>query len=179
MRPASPNSKARPAAPQLGVPATPAPPPAKAVQLTPPPPPPPPPLVEFTPEELAAAHAAELEAEAAAVAHVIEDDDTLNLPAPSPDMLVHRPAPPRPKRELLSRTLGFKQTLIPILLTMGVLMIGIAAWSFALGEESPIAGDRVIHLSLLAIGVVMLGFGVLTMFQVKSQLNSAAEPAVR
>jgi len=124
-------------------------------------------------------HAAEIEAEAAAVARVIEDDDTLNLPAPSPEMLAHRPAPPRPKRELLSRTLGFKQTLIPILLTMGVLMIGIAAWSFVLGEESPIAGDQVIQLSLLSIGVVMLGFGVLTMFQVKSQLNSANDAAVR
>jgi hypothetical protein len=123
--------------------------------------------------------AQELEAEAAAVAHVVEDDDTLNLPAPSPEVFAHRPAPPRPKRELLSRTLGFKQTLIPILLTTGLLMIGIAAWSFFLGEESPIAGDMVIHLSLLAIGVVMLGFGVLTMFQVRSQLHAKAEPAVR
>jgi len=136
-------------------------------------------VVELTPEELEAQRAAEIEAEAAAVAHVIEDDDTLNMPAPSPDVLAHRPALPRPKRELLSRTVGFKQTLIPILLTMGVLMIGIAAWSFALGEESPVAGDLVIQLSLLGIGVVMLGFGVLTMFQVRSQLNATAEPAVR
>jgi hypothetical protein len=175
-RPASPNSKARPAAPQPGVPATPAATPARSVQL----PLPPPPVVELTPEELEAQRALELEAEAAAVAHVVEDDDTLNLPAPSPELLAHRPAPPRPRRELLSRTIGFKQTLIPILLTMGVLMIGIAAWSFMLGEESPVAGDVVIQLSLLAIGVVMLGFGVLTMFQVRSQLSAAAaEPAVR
>jgi hypothetical protein len=135
--------------------------------------------VELTPEERERQHALEIEAEAAAVAHVVEDDDTLNLPAPSPEVFAHRPAPPRPRRELLSRTLGFKQTLIPILLTMGVLMIGIGAWSFYLGEESPVAGDLVIQLSLLGIGVVMLGFCVLTMFQVRSQLNATAEPAVR
>jgi hypothetical protein len=147
-------------------------------------PPPPPPVEEFvapepSPEEQFIAHEAEVEAEAQAIARVVEDDDTLNLPAPSPEMLAHRPLPPRAKGELISRTVGFKQTLIPILLTMGVLMAGIAAWSFALGDESPVAAAAWIPMAVLGIAAVMLILAVITMFQVRSQLSKAASASVR
>jgi hypothetical protein len=125
------------------------------------------------------AHEAAVAAEAEAVAHIVEDDDMLNLPAPSPEAFAHRPALPRPKRELLSRTLGFKQTLIPILLTLGVLLAGSASWSFAIGEESPISGELLTESSLLIVGLLLLAFGVFTMFQVRSQLNSATPATVR
>jgi hypothetical protein len=129
---------------------------------------------EPSPEEQFIAHEAEVEAEAQAIARVVEDDDTLNLPAPSPEMLAHRPLPPRAKGELISRTVGFKQTLIPILLTMGVLMAGIAAWSFALGDESPVAAAAWIPMAVLGIAAVMLILAVITMLQVRSQLSKAA-----
>jgi hypothetical protein len=145
----------------------------------PPTPSPAPPPVEAPPEEFvrpdltaderAAQHDAEVAAEADAIAHVVEDDDTLNLPAPPPEAFAHRPPPPRPYRPA-SRTVGFKQTMIPILLTMGVMLSGIAAWSFVLGEESPVAGHAWIPIAVLAIGVVMLGFAVMTMLQVRNQL---------
>lgn len=134
---------------------------------------------ELSPEEQFVSHEAEVEAEAQAIAHVVEDDDTLNLPAPSPEMLAHRPLPSRAKKELISRTVGFKQTLIPILLTMGVMMAGIAAWSFALGEESPVAAAAWIPMAVLGIGAVMLVLAVITMLQVRSQLNKTASPSVR
>jgi hypothetical protein len=171
MRPASPNSKVRPVAPQLGAPTrSPAPPPPPVA------PPPPPPAAEFVapepvPEEQFVSHEAEVEAEAEAIAHVVEDDDTLNLPAPSPEMLAHRPLQPRAKGELISRTVGFKQTLIPILLTLGVMMAGIAAWSFVLGEESPVAAAAWIPMAVLGIGALMLVLAVITMLQVRSQLR--------
>jgi hypothetical protein len=125
---------------------------------------------ELTPEEQAMAHEAAIAAEAEAVAHIVEDDDTLNMPAPAPETFAYRPLPARPRKELLSRTVEFKQTLIPILLTLGVLFMGIATWSLVLGEESPVAGSALIPFSLLGMGAVMLLFAVLTMFQVRNQL---------
>ena len=124
---------------------------------------------ELTADQRAARHDAQVAAEADAIAHVVEDDDTLNLPPPPPEAFAHRPSPPRPYRPA-SRTVGFKQTMIPILLTMGVMLSGIAVWSFMLGEESPVAGHAWIPIAVLVIGLVMLGFGVVTMLQVKNQL---------
>ena len=117
------------------------------------------------------------------MAHVVDDDDMLNMPTPSPEMLAHRPAPVRKPRELRSRSVGFKQTLIPILLTMGVMMSGIAVWSFALGEESPVAAAPGITIGIASMGVVMLVFAVVTMLQVRHQLTEspaakAASPGV-
>lgn len=191
MRPASPNSKVRPSMPGQAVPrslasqsrpAAAAPPAPVASPVAPPPPvePPASPVeeileatieepAELTPEEQAAAREAEVEAEAEAVAHVIEDDDTLNLPPPPPEALAHRPAPRTP-RELASRRVGFKQTMIPVLLTMGVLLTGIAVWSFSMGEESPVFDEPTIPISVLIVGILMLGFGVFTMLQVRAQL---------
>ena len=127
---------------------------------------------ELSPEEQALAHEAEVAAEAEAVAHVVEDDDTLNLPAPSAEMLAHRPAPPkRPQRELLSRTVGFKQTLIPILFVMGVMMAGVGAYCLMLGEESPVAAAAWIPMVLIATGALLLLFLAITMLQVHNQLK--------
>jgi hypothetical protein len=176
MRPSSPNSKARPTTPgaRSGAPTA----------ATRPSPPPAEPFVvhddsETRPSRAAAAspsHEADVAAEADAVAHVVEDDDTLNMPTPSTDELLHRPAPRRPQKQLLSRTVGFKQTLIPILLTLGVLLPAIAGWSFSMGEESPVAGANWIPFSLIGIGAAMLLFAGLTMFQVRSQLAHQARP---
>jgi hypothetical protein len=124
------------------------------------------------PDAASLAHQQEVAREAEAMAHIVEDDDTLNMPAASPDLLAHRrPAPPPRKRVVLSRTVGFKQTLIPILLTLGVLLPGIAVWSFALGEESVIAGIPWVAFMLMGIGLVMLALAALTMVQVKHQLD--------
>ena len=104
----------------------------------------------------------------------MEDDDTLNLPAPGPEAFAPRPAPPRPKRRPVSRTVEFKQTIIPVLLTQGVLLPAMAAYLFALGEESPLVGHAWIPLTLLGIGLLMLLFAGLTMLQVRHQLAQAA-----
>jgi hypothetical protein len=127
------------------------------------------------PVDSALAHQQEIAREAEAMAHIVEDDDTWNLPAPSADVLGQRRRPPIGRRRApMSRTVGFKQTLIPILLTLGVLLPGLAAWSFALGEESPIATAPWIALTLMGIGLVMLALAAVTMVQVKHQLERAA-----
>jgi hypothetical protein len=154
------------------VPASPPEPPAPA------PPPPAEPFVVYDDvapsEHHLSDHDREVAAEADAIAHVVEDDDTLNLPAPPPEAFAPRPPRPRPKRELVSRTVGYKQTLIPILLTEGVLLPGMGAYLFALGDESPLAGHLWIPLSLLAIGAVLLFFAAVTMLQVRNQLAREA-----
>lgn len=120
------------------------------------------------------AHELEVAAEADAIAHVVEDDDTLNMPTPGPEAFAPRRPVVRPKRELVSRTVGFKQTLIPILLSQGVLFPLIATYLLVLGEESPLAGHAWIPLSLLGIGLVLLLFAVVTMLQVRNQLAQMA-----
>jgi hypothetical protein len=186
IRPSSPHSKPRPQTPGRapGVPRG-APPTPRALPASPPeppaPPPPPPaaePVVVY--DDVAPSdhhlsdHDRAVAAEADAIAHVVEDDDTLNLPAPPPEAFAPRPPKPRPKRELVSRTVAFKQTLIPVLLTQGVLLPGIGAYLLSLGEESPLVGHAWIPLSLLVIGAVLLLFAALTMLQVKAQLAQEA-----
>src|SRR4051812_11750904 len=53
------------------------------------------------------------------LANVVDDDDAVIVPAPSPEVFVHR-TPPRPKHIPVYLRLSFRRTLIPILLTMGV-----------------------------------------------------------
>lgn len=131
------------------------------------------------PEEQAPVdHDAEIAAEAEAVAHVVEDDDTLNLPPPPEEMLLHkRPAPPRAPRKLLSRSIFFKQTMIPILLTLGVILAGLGGWLISMGEDSPLVNAVWIPIALLAFGGLMLVFAVITMLQVKAQLDSMKQPS--
>lgn len=64
--------------------------------------------------------------------------------------------------------------MIPSLLVLGILLPALAGWHFALGEESPVAGNNWVVYVALGIGVVMLLFGVLTMLQVRAQLAREA-----
>jgi hypothetical protein len=185
--PASPAKPLIPAAPPRSrvpgpPPQRPAAPPTAANPMVPARPPPAAPARPMSPAPGAGAqaglsHEQEVAREAEGLAHVVEDDDTLNMPAPTADMIAYRrPAPPPRKRVQLSRTVGFKQTIIPTLLTLGVLLPALALWSFLLGEESPVHGANWIPLTLAGIGVVMLAFAVVTMFQVKHQLEVMKQP---
>ena len=123
------------------------------------------------------AHEQEVARGADAMAHIVEDDDTINMPTPTAEMIGYRrPAPPPRQRVHLSRTVGFKQTIIPTLLTLGVLLPALAGWSFALGEESPLVDEPWIPLTVLGIGVLMLISAVVTMFQVRHQLALLKQP---
>jgi hypothetical protein len=156
-RPMTPHAKARPSAPpaHLDVPIT-----ADHSDNT-----------YAAPPEAPVDHDAEIAAEAEAVAHVVEDDDTLNLPAAPAESIGRVRRAPGGRRELMSRTVGFKQTLIPILLTMGVMLPALGGYCLALGDESPLVNAVWIPWALVGIGAVMLVFAGLTMLQVKHQLG--------
>lgn len=96
----------------------------------------------------------------------------------------HRPALPvavdapprvaviRPRQHLV-QTLGFKRTIIPILLTLGVLCLVLGLMGFFVSPVSPYAklAERWFSVPMVLVGLVTLGFGILTMFQVRSELS--------
>jgi hypothetical protein len=114
------------------------------------------------------------------LANVVDDDDAVIVPAPSPEVFVHRPAPPRAPRLPLYARMGFRRTIIPILLTMGVALPACAAWWCTLDEDSPLKllGLR-FPITLAVVGVVLLALGIVNVIQVKHQLEIEGAPAHR
>ena len=90
--------------------------------------------------------------------------------APQPTAPTFRKPPLR--RQHLVQTLGFKRTIIPILLTLGIVCPFTALTGFFVGPFSPFAKLTVWWFSVpfVLIGIVMLILGILTMFQVRNEL---------
>jgi hypothetical protein len=95
------------------------------------------------------------------------------LAAPAPDASVF--APRRPTRDLVAdRQIHHRRTLIPILLTCGVLMPAVGALKWLRGPESPFAAWPVwAPIALAACGVVMLLLAVVNMMQVRQMMRGA------
>jgi uncharacterized membrane protein YidH (DUF202 family) len=76
--------------------------------------------------------------------------------------------------------MGFRRTIIPILLTMGVALPACAVWWCALDEDSPLKllGLR-FPITLAVVGVVLLALGIVNVVQVKHQLEIEAPQASR
>jgi hypothetical protein len=72
-------------------------------------------------------------------------------------------------KQHLVQGLEFKRTLIPVLLTLGVICPAVGVMGFVVGPMSPFVKLREGRFSIpfLAIGLVMLGLGVVTMLQVR------------
>jgi hypothetical protein len=110
------------------------------------------------------------------LANVIDDGDAVIVPAPTPDVLAHRPAPKRIKRDPIYTKLSFRQTLIPILLTMGVALPGCAVWWLFLDPDSPLKSATVwFPITLAVIGLVLLALGVMNMLFVKHYLQQQSQ----
>jgi hypothetical protein len=105
-------------------------------------------------------------------------DDAVIVPPPSPDMLAHSRAPKRPvRRQSVVQGLHFKRTIIPIMLTVGALCLIVIGLGLSADEESPFHVFRGIGflIPVLLIGLTLLAFGVLTMLQVKNELDKLNE----
>jgi hypothetical protein len=127
------------------------------------------------------------EDEAAAVAAHYEplsevfDDDTVMVPAPAPEVFAPHPpiaaaaAPAALHAVHIPKSLGFRRTVIPVLLTCGVLLIGIGLLRWLGGGDS-IFADMTIPMSatLCGSGFFLLIVAVLNMLQVKAELAAAA-----
>jgi hypothetical protein len=95
-------------------------------------------------------------------------DDTA-APAPDPSVF----APKRATREIVAdRQLHTKRTLIPILLTTGVLFPAVGSLKWTLGPDSPFAAWSVVTAAaLITTGAVLLALAVFNMLQVRDMLR--------
>ena len=93
------------------------------------------------------------------------EDDLLAAPAPDPSVF----APRRSTRDLIAeRRIHNRRTLIPILLTCGVLMPAVGSLKWLMGPESPFASWSIwAPVALGACGAVLLTLAVANMLQVK------------
>ena len=69
-----------------------------------------------------------------------DEDDAMNMPAPSADYLGHAShTTSHPKRPSTGRPGGMRATLIPVLLTTAVLMMSAAILKFVVHPDAPLA----------------------------------------
>ena len=71
----------------------------------------------------------------------------------------------------LQQGIAFKRTIIPPMLTCGVLMLAFGLWILLSGEDMPLSGENGLAGVLLGTGGVVLAAGVFTMLQVRNMLR--------
>ena len=71
----------------------------------------------------------------------------------------------------LQQGIAFKRTIIPPMLTCGVLMLAFGLWILLSGEDMPLSGQKGLEGVLLGTGGVVLGAGVFTMLQVRNMMR--------
>jgi hypothetical protein len=132
----------------------------------------------MTPEEMR--HQQEVAVEAEHVAHVeaeaIDQDDQMNAPAPSHEYLGHAAPYRPPPRMPVYKTIGFRRTLIPVCLVLGVMLPVMGAVKFVADPDATAAAMAPwLSGTLIALGLLLLVIGVLNMLAVKQQLEAARE----
>jgi hypothetical protein len=109
----------------------------------------------------------------------IVDTDDVGVPAPEDEALApHAPAKePAPRRSIgVPRSHEFRRTVIPILLTCGVLLIGIGALRWIGGAESVFSDmSTPLCATLCGVGAFLLIVAALNMLQVKAELAAATK----
>ena len=103
------------------------------------------------------------------------DDDAMLAPAPDAATLNYAYSPSKAAARKVSRSnsgLETKRTLIPILLTTGVMFLILGCLKFIASGESSFAGLPMWFVGLICgMGALLLVFAAFTMMQVKSQLD--------
>ena len=104
-------------------------------------------------------------------------DEMLAAPPPDPSVF----APKRSTRDLVAdRRIHNRRTLIPILLTCGVLLPAVGSLKWVRGPDSPFASWPVWAPVVLALcGLVLLTLAVGNMVQVKHMMQRSAPPTRR
>lgn len=110
-----------------------------------------------------------------------DDDDAVIVPAPDQSVFAPRPkAAPvvRKARVPVYQTLHFRQTVIPVMLTSGVLAIVLAGIRFTLSDDSIFSAvPTSVALVLIVLGLLLLGAAALNIMQVKQMLTKDAAAA--
>jgi hypothetical protein len=96
-----------------------------------------------------------------------DEDDAMNMPAPSAEYLAHVTHPVvHPKRAPIGRSAGYRNTLIPVLLTTAVLMLTAAVMKFVVHPDAPLAAMPAwVGVVLAAGGLAFAAVAVLYVIQ--------------
>ena len=83
-----------------------------------------------------------------------------------------------PRRQHLAQKLYFKQTIIPILLTLGLICLAIPTLGLLSSQYSPFKALAEIYFlaTFWPLGLAFLTFGLLTMFSVKKEIEPPTSP---
>ena len=92
----------------------------------------------------------------------------LSTPVPSAQPLSQVLAVQRARKQL-----GVLRTAIPPLLTMGVMLVLAAVASIIAGEDSLLGDQLALPITMILLGLVLLGAAVLTMVHVRRLLSQA------
>ena len=107
-----------------------------------------------------------------AVSGEAEENDSVIMPAQSVDYLAHHPhAPAQPNRSAaagLTRSVRFRQTIIPVLLTTGVLLLMTTVLKYTVNPDAPLAAMPGWTATLLAAaGAALLAVAALNIVQMR------------
>jgi hypothetical protein len=104
-----------------------------------------------------------------------DDDDAVIVPAP--DRAVFKPkskppAAPARTQQAAYQTLHFRQTVIPVMLTLGIIALVLAAIRLGISDDSVFAKIPASVAGVLSlVGVLLLAVAGLNMMQVKQILD--------
>jgi hypothetical protein len=110
-----------------------------------------------------------------ALADIVEDDDTI---AAAPDASAFAPRfTQRPAQVRIYANLFFRRTIIPILLTCGLLLTTIGLWSMS-DRTAPLAAVGTgVEILLIVVGAILFALGILNAFHMRHILaNTAKRP---
>lgn len=143
------------------------------------------PVTSDAPPQAPEEEAVSADAHAAEVAHVAEvlehnempagfDDDQVIVPAPPTEALAHTHPPVRKVARPRAKTVSMKmkRTIIPIMLTLGVICLFLVALGLLSAKGSAFKDFASLGaaLTFIPVGLVFLAGAVFTMFQVKQEL---------
>ena len=106
--------------------------------------------------------------------HVVEDDDSVNVPAAPIEYLGHARAAPQHKRMAMmtTKSLEAHRTAIPILLVCGIMFALAGVLKFVVGDESPISDFPLwMPILLFVLAGLSLIVAVLNMLHVRRMLS--------
>jgi len=117
--------------------------------------------------------------QAEAMTHVVDEGDSVMVPAAPMEYLGHAHAAPQRSsvRMLKLESLGARRTAIPVLLVSGVMFAAAGALKFISGEQSPISQFPMwMPILMFCLSGVLLVLGVLNMLHVATQLSKLGTP---
>ena len=99
-------------------------------------------------------------------------------PIATPNAKLAQRLPTVPPSALTEKDLRLKRTIIPLLLTLGVILALGGLCSIVMGEDSPLGAELMLPLVMIWLGLLILVAGVITMLQVKNLLSSKTKLTV-